>query len=391
MAGPPPVEGPWADTMVAPPHLAGPPGADGGPWGPSVSPVAPAYGAYPQPGYAPSQAPAKKKSPLVLILIIALAVLLAGAIIYFVVIRNNDGGGGGGGGTVNASSPEDAITGFLEAVAASDAEAALAYFTSPPTDLTFITNDVLARSAELGTITGITFPEGSVEMSPGDRAWVNKMTYKIGQNTITASYSLEKVGDKWLIEDQPAGINLQYYATKNLGMTLNGVKIDDLNLSQRYPLLPGMYQFDVSHPLYKVSQGQFSVGSSANTSSLGSRMVVLADDAPAKLEAAATAKLDSCLAAKEFTPTGCGFRIPSLPNQAQPDPSTITRTLTSGDFSGVPWSTKYDSPWVIRGYMSLRFESHVQDYNGNPYSGTSSLSSIEIDAKNPEQLLVTFS
>ena len=190
------------------------------------------------------QQPPKKSNKLPLIIGAAvLALVLIGTIIGVAVVRGGDdpvaGGGTGGGGTssappAEAKLPSDAVTGYLEALAAGDATTALTYASTAPSDTTFLTNEVLAASLKSGAITDINVPEVTDKY-----AYSVAASYKIGSQSVNADIPVEEEGDVWKLREVAYDLTLTSTQNKTLPMLINGVQAE----ADKVAVFPGTYTF----------------------------------------------------------------------------------------------------------------------------------------------------
>ena len=186
------------------------------------------YGAY-NPG---GQPPKKSKAVPIIIGAVVLALVVAAIGIGVAVSRGGDdpvaGGGTGGGGTSSAPPAEakkasDAVKGYLDALAAGQAEAALAFGKDQPADKTFITDAVLADSVKRAPITDINVPEVADE-----NAYQVSATYKIGGQAVNEELLCRARRVTSFSSPTPLpGSGSRHSARSNtVPMLLNGVKVD---------------------------------------------------------------------------------------------------------------------------------------------------------------------
>jgi hypothetical protein len=304
-----------------------------------------------------------------------------------------------GGGTTAAilllaAKPQDTVTAYLEAVAGSRTDEALGYLAYPPSDRTFVNDAVLTASSQLGAITEITLADNGVSKQ-GDYASVT-VSYTVGSTPVYQTFNLAKQEDKaWRITDNLPQVNLTDWMLYEVGMTINGVSVDDIEWYTDIPILPGTYRFAINHSLLKLADMKFTVGQSADTSSLPtSDMITLADTAAETLTTAAKAKLTTCLAAKEIDPAGCGFGGIILNDNGvirTPDLSTIVYSLKSGNIDNPDWKLTL-AALEVRASVSLEITISVTDTVGNKWvwKNPNYLNSMTVDISDPTSLTVTF-
>lgn len=357
------------------------------PYGTPDQPYAPGqpYGA---PGQPP-QAPAKKKTGLLIVAAVVVVALIVFCVYWF-ALRDKNGGGGGDNPAPGqaATTAVGAVQGYLDALAAGNAADALKYASSQPADTTFLTDEVLAASLAINPITNI-------QVTAGANTYDGVVaTYNIGTQRVSANFYPEQIGKEYLLDDAAQSVNLTYIYQAGIGMALNGVSLDGLQLSSVY-LFPGTYQFTTTNSLLVFSPGQFVVEDPDGFTSTSSIQLALASDAQPKLQAAAKTALDGCLTEKTLV-TSCGFGLTgSLPGGGTPDLSTLTWTVASGDatfaqttFSAATYSS---NPTSAKASVSLKITGQLNDTAGKSYSGNTYVFSVTVDFSDPANMKVTFS
>jgi hypothetical protein len=201
-------------------------------------------GPYQRGPYAPvpGQAPQKQRTGLfVLIGAGALALILAVVAVAVNLGGRDDTAGGGttSGGTANApaaATASDAVTGYLQAVARGDAQAAVAYAVDPSTvTTTSMTPEVLAASAKRAPMTHIQVPA----VSDPDAATV-PASYKLGSTEVSTSIEVMKTsGDAWKLLTVATELDLTAVQDDALPLLINGTTVKPGPFS----VLPGSYRF----------------------------------------------------------------------------------------------------------------------------------------------------
>ena len=354
------------------------------------------YGAPAQPYGTPAQPPqppAKKKTWL-LILVGVLVIALAAFGVYWFVLRDKGSSGTGGGETPTPSgptaTPDEAVQGYLEALAAGDAKAALAFAATPPANTTFLTDAVLAAGLAIAPITNITVTPSD---TPNPTEARLAASYNIGLDRVSTQYDVKLVGDEYLLTTITQQLSLASAYISDLGMALNGVPLDGLQLGS-VDLFPGAYAFTTTNPMLTISPDHFTV-KDTNSFTAVNTSPTLADDAQPKLAAAAKAALDNCLAEKSLMTT-CGFGSTTLPGGATPNNNSATWQITSGssDFSQTTFSQTYaptSQTYAGAGAnIDIKLHVRVRDTKGNSYTGDIELLLVQIDFSDPDNMKVTF-
>ena len=220
-----------------PPYAGGPQGPGYGmpPGGPQP------YGAG-QPGQPGQQPPKKRTGLFVLIGAGALALILAVVAVAVNLGGRDDttggggtGGGGGGSSAPAAASASQAVEGYLQAVAAGDAQKALSYAADPSAvSTTYITPEMLAASAKLAPMTGI-------QVGPSDPdATSVAATYRLGTADVATSFDVMKGSDDaWKLVSVASDLDLSAVQDESIPMLMNGVKVE----AGSFSVLPGAYRF----------------------------------------------------------------------------------------------------------------------------------------------------
>lgn len=246
-----------------------------------------------------------------------------------------------------AENPSDAVKAYLEALAAGQADTALALGEDQPADKTFLSAAVLADSNKRAPITEINVPEVTDENTYSVDA-----TYKIGEESVTESFSVNKVGDAWKLTKTYAEMDLSYTRNKTLPMKINGTELK----TDKVRIFPGSYEF-TSDSKY-IDYGEENVLLLKSPSDYPSA----SDIRPTLTEAGyndfvktAKAALDSCVKQKKLAPTGCPFGIKALSGQ-KIDESSIKWELTEDPFENLKPRLDSQNPAVVEASASMTFE-----------------------------------
>jgi hypothetical protein len=314
--------------------------------------AAPQYGGPQATQYAAPTGPKRKMGTGALIAIVGgsiLGVVVLVAAVMFGVSRIGGGPGDGGGGddapAAKASSPSDAVTGFLTAVADADAEKALGYLGSPPSDTSMLTDEVLAASNTLAPITGIEVPEESGKSGSADVT----ATYLIGGESVTTTFSALDYDDdgQWEIS---GGTGYIYTGSfDGLGLTINGQEVE----GDEVEVFPGSYQLATTLPNFTLS-GESIVKvtepyASAETSGIEP---VLTEEALQTFRGLVRESVNACIASTTLA-AGCGLELPAtISDGTQLTDGTITRTLdanANATLDSLKATPSYDNPTLVEG------------------------------------------
>lgn len=208
---------------------------------------------------------------------------------------------------------EDAIrstaSGYLEAIAKGDADAALQRLSQQPANRDLLTDEVLKASMEAAPITDIAVT--GFEARP-DSATV-AVTYKLGSESVSTDVDL--VGDGRTNWKLASGLS-ELQVTNLKGLTVNGATVGQ-TVS---PVFPGTY---TAKPAIEqiALDGPTTVTIPAPNTPAATLEVTpkLSDTGIAQAREAAKAAFDTCLASKETAPPGCPWRMDDSDVQITPD------------------------------------------------------------------------
>src|SRR5215203_752679 len=144
-----------------------------------------------------------------------------------------------GSGPQNAARPSDAVTAYLQALAAGDAVAALSYAADPAPTGPLLTNEVLAESRDRAALTEIQVPAVEDQNAKSVSA-----TYTLGNSAVSESYDVVKVGDSWKLSRAVKDLDLSFLQSGSVPVKINGVEVDQDSVA----VLPGSYEFTTGLP-----------------------------------------------------------------------------------------------------------------------------------------------
>jgi hypothetical protein len=231
------------------------PDEQGAEWqtGPQYDP----YGAPPGP-YRPgparrAQQPKGKGKGKILIIVGAasLAVILMAVFAVVVATRSrpsaNPGGSAQGQQTNpaqtnaphNTPRPSDAVSAYLQALAAGDAVTALSYASGPAPRGPLLRDEVLAESLNRAPLTEIQVP-----VVEDQKATSVSATYTLGNSDVSESFDVVKVADAWKLSRAVKDLDLGFIVGGPVPVKINGVKVDEDSVA----VLPGSYAFTSGLP-----------------------------------------------------------------------------------------------------------------------------------------------
>ncbi|SKA93906.1 protein of unknown function [Agreia bicolorata] len=316
---------------------------------PGTPPYAsPQYGSQPAGAYTPPTKPKGKLGTGAIIGIVGgalvLVILLVIAVGFGVSrIVGNPGGGGGGAPAAEASSPSDAVKGYLTAIADSDAKTALSYLSSPPSDSTLLTDEALEASNKLGPITKIEVPKSDGKGGSADVT----ASYLMNGEPVSTTFSAYVDGGKWKISGGTGSIYTEPF--DGLGLTINGQAVD----TDQVDVFPGTYELATSLKNFTLT-GPTTVTVTESYSSADTSQIepALTDEALQQFRSLVRAAVEACVASTTLA-AGCGLDLPAtISDGTQLTDGTITRTLSADSnatLDSLEATPSYDNPTLVEG------------------------------------------
>ena len=134
----------------------------------------------------------------------------------------------------NTPRPSDAVTAYLQALAAGDAVAALSYAADPAPTGPLLTNEVLANPSIVPQLTEIHVPVVDDQNVKSVSA-----TYTLGSTAVNESFDVVKAGGTWKLSRAVKDIDLAFVVDGSVPVKINGVKVTEKSVA----VLPGSYAF----------------------------------------------------------------------------------------------------------------------------------------------------
>jgi hypothetical protein len=138
-----------------------------------------------------------------------------------------------------ASRPSDAVAGYLQALAAGDAVAALSFAADPAPTGPLLTNEVLVESGDRAALTEIQVP-----VVEDQNATSVSATYTLGNSAVSESFDVVKVADTWKLSRAVKDLDLSFIVAGSVPVKINGVEVDQESVA----VLPGSYAFTTGLP-----------------------------------------------------------------------------------------------------------------------------------------------
>ena len=200
----------------------------------------------------PAPQPKGRGKILIIIGAAALAVILMAVLAVIVATRSgpaaNPGGTTSTQGQTNpsqntaprqASRPSDAVAGYLQALAAGDAVAALSFAADPAPTGPLLTNEVLVESGDRAALSEIQVP-----IVEDQNATSVSATYTLGRSAVSESFDVVKVADTWKLTRAVKDLDLTFIVGGSVPVKINGVAVEQESVA----VLPGSYTFTTGLP-----------------------------------------------------------------------------------------------------------------------------------------------
>jgi hypothetical protein len=216
--------------------------------------------------------------------------------------------------------PSDAVSAYLQALAAGDAVTALSYAAGPAPKGDLLTDEVLAESLNRAPLTEINVPvvedQGATSVSA---------TYTLGKSAISESFDVVKVADAWKLSRAIKDLDLGFIVGGPVPVKINGVKVDEDSVA----VLPGSYAFTTGLPYVGYGSKNVVLVKSpyveADTYRIQSQLTNSGEKA---VRSAAEKSFNECLNAHSLTPKNCPMKFNSKYRYTE---STITWRQSGSD------------------------------------------------------------
>jgi hypothetical protein len=139
----------------------------------------------------------------------------------------------------NTPRPSDAVSAYLQALAAGDAVTALSYASGPAPRGPLLRDEVLAESLNRAPLTEIQVP-----VVEDQKATSVSATYTLGNSDVSESFDVVKVADAWKLSRAVKDLDLGFIVGGPVPVKINGVKVDEDSVA----VLPGSYAFTSGLP-----------------------------------------------------------------------------------------------------------------------------------------------
>ena len=216
--------------------------------------------------------------------------------------------------------PSDAVSAYLQALAAGDAVAALSYAADPAPTGPLLTNEVLAESRDRAPLSEINVP-----VVEDQNATSVSATYTLGNDAVTESFDVVKVADTWRLSRAVKDLDLGFIVGESVPVKINGVKVDQDSVA----VLPGSYAFTTGLPYVGYGSKNVVLVKSPYVEADTYRIQSQLTSSGKKAVISATEKsFNKCLKANSLSPKNCPMKFESKYRYTK---SSITWRQTGSD------------------------------------------------------------
>jgi len=253
------------------------------------------------------------------------------------------------------ATPHGAVQGYLEALAARDAEAALGFALTAPGDTTMLTDEVLNGLMQDSPITAIEVAEAGQDSSY-ERVTAS---YLLGTRQVNASFDVLRQGEVWRLEEVAAQVQLDTLPLGEVPLSLNGVPLATASPS----LFPGSYTLATSAARFTVANPDFVVDSPSAAPQVDASLA-LSQAGQAEVIRAAKAHLAACVKKHDLDPKDCGFAITN-PKGTKLKPSTMRWSVHSGGDHLGRMELSLDHPGSVTADVDIAIRGDVRGTDGS--------------------------
>lgn len=239
----------------------------------------------------------------------------------------------------------EAVTAYLQALAAGQAGTALSLAQEQPTDKTFLTDAVLAESLKRAPITDIKVTEPANEYDYRVAA-----TYKLGSQQVNETFSVQKEGEVFLLYQVAQDVDLQTVRSRTLPLSINGIKV----AKDKVALFPGSYVLSSGNKYVGYGDGALLIKSPQDYPSTSDLRPTLTDAGVDAFTKSAEAAMDKCLKQRDLSPKGCPFATREAPG-ANVDEDSIRWKLDDDIFDNLEPRLEYRNPAIAEAGVSASF------------------------------------
>ncbi len=273
------------------------------------------------------------------------------------------------------STAAGAVRGYLKALAAGDADAALGFAAAQPEDATLLISPVLRAAHADAPLTAI---EVGGSASEATRQFVSAR-YNLGDQAIGTALEVVRQEDGvWRLPRVAATVDLSALRPREVPLTINGEPVS----SSRPALFPGHYTIATTAERYAVENPDFVVPSAIEQPQVRATLT-LSERGRDEIIAAAQAHLTDCVKRRKLEPEGCGFAIAN-PSGTKLKESTMRWAVHSGDDLLAETALTLDQPGSATGSVNIVVRGEVSGTDGSRWKASVRLTRMRADLTGDE-------
>ncbi len=262
-----------------------------------------------------------------------------------------------------------AVRGYLQALAAGDADAALGFAATAPGDSTLLTDEMLQAAGAEAAITAIEVPDSADDV-PRQQITVR---YRQGDQTVSTSFEVVRRDSVWRLTRVAVPVDLTSLRLREVPLTINGIPV----ASSAPALFPGRYTVGAVADRYAVADPEFTVTAVTAPPQVPATRE-LSEAGRAEVAKAARAHLKACVKRRELNPAGCGFAIAD-PEGTKLKESTMRWSVDSGADGLDSLEVALDHPGSATAPVSIVVRGQVRGNDGSRWKASVRLTRVRAD------------
>ncbi len=243
-----------------------------------------------------------------------------------------------------SATPQQAVTGFLDALVAADADRALEYALNRPADTRLLTKEMLDASQRVAPLSVVNVPEVS-----GGEAVSVPAEVRFGNEAATIALTATRTEAGWRVAQVTSTIDPGPLPSE-LGTTLNGQPLPD---PAHLEVFPGSYVFREKLREISFDDNRLTVSAVGEDIRAGLQPV-LTEAGEKRANKTAAAGLNRCLAKRDPAPKGCPNSV-TIEKGQKVDTKSIRWSLVGDPWKDATYTLDVADPTKARGATKLRF------------------------------------
>lgn len=259
--------------------------------------------------------------------------------------------------TTPATTPADSVRRYLEALAADDADAALAEAATQPADRTLLTDEVLRASHAITPMTDVNVPAAAETSSV-------EASYRLGTELITRRFDVEEVPGGYRVSSVTTTIDIASLNRGELPMAVMGTAVDSDSLT----LFPGVYAVTTTQQNLRYGVGEVAVKDPDQTIANAPLTIEMTDVGRATFADLIRDELRRCTKSTEPAPKDCPIEA------GIPDSRTVVKGSGSwkvpedGYLDDFAPRLDYEDPTVATAFVSGQY-TYSYEYTSDTEDG----------------------